>query len=173
MPPTVRQARCWTAWPPCLLPVGLLGGLGAGGLALQERRLVALQPHQFDRIVLRLGPHSRELLQRHDDAEDGRASLADPAEPQRQLAQATAWLERLLALRAINLHDSAPAGPPQLRVDFRRDGASVARLELFAPTPPPALATSSGQPQTLVLTPASATALLQGAAAVLREGLAP
>ena len=116
---------------------------------------------KIERALVRAGPKSRELVQRGAD-DPAKAWFADPAEPDKRLAQVTNWLDRLIRTRIVDFVDHKPQGEPQLAVELLDDKKPVATVKLWpAAGDAMAVVESSAYPGPVTIPRATADTLLK------------
>ena len=137
-----------------LLSAALLAPLRFGALSLQDRALVGLAANSFDHVRVHQGGQTRTWAYRRGDTAE-RAFLSDTAEPDRRLPRASAWLQRLLELRAATSELGTGSEAPSLTVTFLHQGRSLGSLRLWPDDAPESLGPLArdvrlGQPMRLV-----------------------
>lgn len=112
----------------------VLGVLRRGAAGLLDRRVVGLEPEKIERVVLSDSTgRRREFVRRELDpgaqpqGEGG--FFADPAEPDVKLDEATAWIERVLRLHALEQRaELKTAGKPAIRVEVFGESNRVVEI---------------------------------------------
>jgi len=102
---------------------------GASGLT--ERALIVVPREKIERVVVREGGKSREVVQRFAD-DRAKSYYADPAEPDKRLPEVTNWLERLMRTRIVDFADQKPQGEPQLVVELEGDRKPLGAVKVWA-----------------------------------------
>lgn len=106
--------------------------LKSGANGLTERALVVVPREKVERVVMREGGKSREVVQRFAD-DRAKSYYADPAEPDKRLPEVTNWLERLMRTRMVDFAEQKPQGEPQLVVELEGDRKPLGAVKVWAP----------------------------------------
>ncbi len=139
-----------------------------GATGLTERGLVTVPREKIDSVTITAGARKREVIQR--SAEDkAKAFFADPAEPEKRLAQTTNWLERLMRTRMTDFASARPQGEPQLVLELTGDRKPLGTLRMWAPTDAGAVVESSAYGEPVTIPKPTAETLLKDLDAVLNE----
>jgi hypothetical protein len=146
----------------------LFSELSAGGTSLSERNVVAAAPDKIERVTIRSGGKSRDLVHRSAD-DPAKSFFADPADPKTRLPQATSWVERLMRLRMVDFSDMKPAGEPAVVAEFYGDRKQLATVRLFTPAEKSAIVEGTGYAEPMIAPKPLAEALIKDVEAVLSE----
>jgi hypothetical protein len=141
-----------------------------GAIGLTERALVVVPREKVERVLVREGAKSREVVQRFAD-DRTKAYYADAAEPDKRLSEVTSWIERLMRTRMVDFTDQKPLGDPQLLVELEGDRKPLGTVKVWAAGEAPmALVESSAFPGVVTIPKATAETLLKDVDAVMSEG---
>ena len=152
-----------------LLKSSLLGGLRHGASAMLDRNALGIAAEDIQRIVISAGMQSRELRQRYGEDRD-RAYFADPAVPDVKLEKITAWVDRILKLRVVDVKQPQPRETPRVVVDLYNGKKKLGRIELWGTTDTTATARSSRFDGPVTVNKAAVEAILNDLEVVLQEG---
>lgn len=152
-----------------LMPSSTVASLRNGATQLIDRNIVGAARDTIERVVLTAGAgRRREVLQRN--AEDrASAYFADPAEPDTKLEKTTAWLDRLMRLRLLDMVSEAPQGEPALTIELWGKRDKIDELALWLGDDKNAFVKAKRFDQTLTIAKNTAEGLLNDVDAVLSE----
>jgi len=152
-----------------VLPAAEVRELRFGANALQDRALVGFERNAVAHLAVHAGMQTRDLLQRQSD--DGKKTLlSDPAEPDVALDQASAWVDRLLKLRAMDLADTLPTSEPVLTVELWDKQNNMVVVKFWPATGANAVAASTRFATPVVLAKAAVDAVLHDVDEIFKEG---
>ncbi len=152
-----------------LMRAATVSTLGHGAVRLQDRDVVGLGRDKFNRLAVTHGGKSRTFVQRHAELA-AEAFFADTAEPDRKLEDVAPWVDRLLRLRVIGFADATPAQAAALSVSLFWDKTQKATLRMWPATDRGAVVMTPRFKHPVLVSKASAEAILNELAALLGEG---